>query len=466
MKHNKILIVDDEQDLVMNLEAALRKNGYEIYTASGGAQALKIAPKIKPDVVLLDIMMPGMDGYQVCSHLKENSETEKAGIILLTAKDMVSSMVEGLDTGADDYITKPFSYDELMARIRAMCRISEYREKLSAMVEFNNAMNVLEIDQLKDVLEKHLTDVFHVDLFSVFTYHDAAKELRLFAQNHPNAEEIRGMKVPLKKSPFMRTVVEGKKVLYVPEFSKSEYKKRQHRNKYSDGFALGVPLEVCSKVMGIPLEINGKVMGVLNLTGNAGGFFNKPDFTFLRLGAEYIASSISNALSHRKIQELALRDGLTELYNHRYFHERLKAEWERARRYGKTVSIILMDVDYFKKINDTFGHLSGDMVLRETARLLNKHVRVADVVARYGGEEFVIMLPETLKKEAARVAERIRKDIEKHKFKGEKDGIKFTISMGVEDSKPVHIKKCEDLVQYADDKLYKAKRNGRNRVVS
>lgn len=466
MKCNRILVVDDERDLVMNLKAALEKNGYKVVTANKGEQAIKAAQDVLPDVMLLDIMMPDMDGYEICRRIKEDPETEAINIVFLTAKDMLVSKVEGLDTGADDYITKPFNYDELMARVRALCRVSSYRKKLSAMVEFNNVLNVLDPAVLKDMLKKHLTDIFDVELFSIFTYSHDTRELVLFADNHPNSKEIRGMAISLDKSPLMQTVITDKKTLYIPDFSKSMYAKKKSRNKYHDGFAMGVPLEPSDKVMGIPLEINGEVTGVLNLSGNTKGFFDKIDYTFLSLGAEYIASSISNALAHSKIREFAVRDGLTMLYNHRHFYERLKTEWARSHRYKKPLSIILSDIDYFKKVNDTYGHVSGDMALRETARMLNKHVRTTDIVARYGGEEFAIILPETFAKEAMVVAERIRKDIETHQFKGEKENVKFTISMGVQDSQPSHIKRFEDLVRYADEKLYKAKNAGRNRVVA
>lgn len=451
----RILIVDDEQDLRTNLEVVLKKEGFDVVTAENGSRALEVARAERPDIMLLDVMMPGMDGYEVCKSMKENSETENTCIIFLTAKDGVSSMVEGLDRGADDYITKPFSYDELLARVRAMCRILDYRAKLASMVEFSNALNIIQMETLVKTLRDRVTDIFNVELFSICIYDAKSRKLSPLVNNHPESEGIRAEGIPLGDTPFMKTVVEEKRIVYVSDFAGSDYTTPPERGKYGDEYALG-----------IPLIIGGEVIGVLNLNGNGKGFFEKPDFAFMRLGAEHIASSISNAIQYQKIQEMAVRDGLTNLYNHRYFYERLAEEWGRARRYGQPISIILLDIDHFKKINDSYGHLTGDMALREIAKMLKKHVRIVDVVARYGGEEFAIMLPETVKEEALPVAERIRKDVESTAFKGEKETIRFTVSAGVEDTKNTHVKKPDDVVRLADEKLYKAKNSGRNRVVS
>jgi len=291
----RILIVDDEQDLRANLEVALKQEGFDVVAAENGNEALEIARAERPDIMLLDVMMPGMDGHEVCKSMKENSETENTRIIFLTAKDVISSKVKGLDKGADDYITKPFSYDELLARVRAMCRVLDYRAKLESMVEFANALNIIQMEPLLEILRTRVTDIFNVELFSICMYDAKSRKLSPLVNNHPVSEGIHTEGIPLGDTPFMKTVIEETRIVYVSDFGSSDYSTPPERGKYGDEYALG-----------IPLIIGGEVIGVLNLNGNGKGFFEKPDFAFMRLGAEHIASSISNAIQHKKIQEMAV----------------------------------------------------------------------------------------------------------------------------------------------------------------
>ena len=451
----RILVVDDDEEFIINLTETLVGKGYEVLTAMSGRKALEMAGSRKPDIVLLDETISGMSGYEVCRSIKDDPELDNTGIIFIMEKRLPPSKMEELELSVDDFMTKPIHYDDLFARIRSISRIQAYRKRLSTMVKFSNALNVLNVDDLVNTLNSGLTEIFQVELFSVFLYDESVRTLRLFAHNHPGGDEMADVEISIDRTPFMKTVIDEKRILFISDFSKSGFKVDPGREKYVDDYA-----------MGVPLLIGGKVIGVLNLNGNINGFFDKPDFTLLRLGAEHIASSVSNAMQHSRIQEFAMKDGLTKLYNHRYFYERLVHEWERGQRYSEILSIILIDIDYFKKINDTYGHLSGDMVLRQLSDLITRHVRTVDIVARYGGEEFVAILPQTKKEAAVQVAERIRKDVEGTSFSGEKGDIRLTISAGVEDTTAGYVQKPEDVVRFADEKLYKAKKAGRNKVVA
>ncbi|MGD1075663.1 MAG: diguanylate cyclase [Thermodesulfovibrionales bacterium] len=169
--------------------------------------------------------------------------------------------------------------------------------------------------------------------------------------------------------------------------------------------------------------------------------------------------------ANRTLRDLAIRDGLTGLYNHRYIQESISLELERSSRHARTFCLIFVDVDHFKNYNDTNGHVEGDYVLRSLASILRTCFRKVDLVSRYGGEEFMILLPETLKKEAARLAEEIRKRIEGHPFHGRENqpSGKITVSMGVA-SFPEDGTDASTLIKKSDAALYRAKEQGRNRI--
>ena len=449
----KVLLVDDERDLLLNMEMALKAEGYLVITAESGREAVTLARSEHPDLVIMDGMMPDMDGFTACRHIKEDPATANINVIFLTAKDMTADMVEGLDSGAMDYITKPFHYDEIFARLRSFQRLYNYQKKLSAMVEFSSAINQLDIKKLTVEILANLTNIIRVELFSIFLYDEQLRQVSLIVSNHPYLSDTGELTLDIGQTPLMRDVVEQKRIIHISEFSKSPYSAGS-REKYRDDYAIGVPL-----IMGE------RLIGVMNLNGNSHGFFNKPDFTFIQLAAEHIASAISNAQQYRKIQEMAVTDALTGVFNRRHFFEQLAAEWERFDRYNSVPSIIMTDIDFFKKINDTWGHPCGDVVLAQTAKILKSHLRKVDTVARYGGEEFVILLPETSSQEAAMVAERMRADLAQQVFMWEGNAIHATVSLGVADAREEGITLPEHLLRNADQKLYRAKEAGRNRVV-
>jgi len=453
MKAIKILLVDDEPDLRINLESAVKAEGYEVATASSGEMALELARQFQPDLMLLDVMMPGMDGYEVCRRMKRDPQTEQTAVIFLSAKDITKSKIEGLDSGAYDYITKPFNYAELFARLRSFRREYEYRRKITAMMEFSRSINILEFDNLIARIEENIGTIFQSDFFSIFLWDPENRKVRLVAKNRHDFTESQGLEIPLEATPLMEEVVTTGKIVYVCDFCGSKYV-TQKKHTYRDDYALGIPL-----LMG------DKLIGVLNLNGNSSGFFNNPDFTYMMLGSEHITSSISNSLQYKWIQEMAITDPLTGLYNRRYFFERLHMEWDRSQRYKTKMSVVMGDVDFFKKVNDTYGHSCGDMILANTALMFRKHLRKIDVIARYGGEEFILLLPETPKKDAWLVADRIRADMENtvHEWEGKK--LSITLSMGVEDTTGDGVAQMDDLVRKVDEKLYKAKESGRNKVI-
>jgi two-component system, cell cycle response regulator len=298
-----ILVVDDNPDNLEIISTRLRFRGYNVEVAERGEEAIAKVHEVDPDLILLDIMMPDMDGYEVARRIRGHDELAYIPIIVVTARDSTEDKVTGLDAGADDYLTKPINFPELEARVRSMLRIK----------------------RLQDQLEE----------------------------------------------------------------------------------------------------------------------------------------------KNRELEQLSVRDGLTGLFNHRHLHELLADEYERSRRTGEPVSVVMFDLDRFKEVNDTHGHQAGDHVLRELADIMRESAREIDKLGRYGGEEFMAILPDSDRAAGHSFAERVREMVEKQRFEiHEHEPLHMTISAGVASYPEDEADSPRRLVHSADRALYSAKHTGRNRVVN
>lgn len=289
----KVLVVDDSKINIATLKSTLEVEGYTVYGIDNGREVLGKARKIKPDIILLDILMPDMDGFQVCELLKQDSELKDIPVIMLTAKVDGKDVKHGLELGAFDYIKRPADEVEVIARVNSALR----------------------------------------------------------------------------------------------------YKERQDQ-----------------------------------------------------------------------LIEMSMKDGLTGVYNHALLLELFEKEYFKCERTGQGISFVMLDIDYFKSINDTYGHVAGDIILKELAKALTKSIRVSDIVGRYGGEEFGLVFPGVDQYAVVQICERIRMTIENHKFVADGNEIHATVSIGICYKPGKQLIGCSQMIKMADDALYKAKRNGRNRV--
>lgn len=296
-----ILIVDDEPNNVDILEKRLRASGFQTITASNGADALRIAQTEHPDLVILDVMMPGMSGHEVCQQLKSMESTADIPVLFLSARVEVDDRVEGLKLGAADYMTKPFHFKELVARLETI----------------------------------------------------------------------------LEHSQALRKIKE-----------------------------------------------------------------------------EYV-----------KLREISIVDNLTGLYNRQYLMERLEEESNRAKRYKYPVSCLMIDIDFFKSINDQYGHLAGDDILADVALVLKNSTRVVDLVARFGGEEFTIFLPQTGSSGAEVVAKKIHENLAVFDFTINGQSVPVTVSIGIAVYNGVFWENGLAILRAADQALYEAKNRGRNQTI-
>jgi diguanylate cyclase (GGDEF)-like protein len=216
--------------------------------------------------------------------------------------------------------------------------------------------------------------------------------------------------------------------------------------------------------LGLPLVLQDRVIGLLICMADQPSAFAAPHQRLLSILCNQAAQAIADAQLHAQVERLAAIDGLTGLLNHRAFHERLRYEWERAQRHGEPLALLMIDLDHFKRVNDTYGHQSGDRILKQVAVLLSRLARKVDTVGRYGGEEFAALLPKTTAQQAGKIAERLRKVVERHPFGPDGVVIPVTLSIGVA-SAPADATGPDHLVSVADKALYRAKEQGRNRTV-
>jgi diguanylate cyclase (GGDEF)-like protein len=310
-----ILVVDDTLDNLRLLNDLLTREGYIVRPVPDGRMALTSAQVEPPDLILLDIMMPGMDGYEVCQRLKADERTAETPVIFLSALGDVMDKIKAFGAGGVDYILKPFQLEEVMIRVKTHLTI----RRLQKTLEEKNAQLELEIAERK------------------------------FAQE--------------------------------------------------------------------------------------------------------------------ELERLASTDPLTGLYNRRRFFMLAEAEFRKATRYNRPLSVILFDVDLFKRVNDTYGHGIGDQALIHVARMARVSARDADVISRHGGEEFALLLPETNRQDARIAGERLRNLIEKTPVTVDGHEILLTVSVGVADNTSFHPDRFDQILIWADRALYDAKETGRNKVI-
>jgi two-component system cell cycle response regulator len=450
----RILVVDDIPANVKLLEARLSAEYFDVMTASNGKQALEIASRAECDIVLLDVMMPDMDGFEVCRRLKSNPATHFIPVVMVTALDSPSDRVRGLEAGADDFLTKPVSDVVLIARVSSLTRLKMMTDELrmraitsheigiqsperEAIADQGKGGKILLVDdrpasyeRLATMLtEEHSVDVEPNPSEALFHAADGNYDLLIVSLGLENFD---GLRLCSQARSLERT-------RHVPILAVSD---ADNNSRLMRGLEIGV-----NDYLLRPVDKN-------ELLARARTQIRKRRYT------DHLRDNVQNSI------EAAITDALTGLHNRRYMESHLATLAEQAGSRGKPLALMVLDIDFFKAINDGYGHDAGDDVLREFAVRIRKSIRGIDLACRYGGEEFVIVMPETDMNVAGMVAERLRKSIAGEPFAIEKGvrRIDVTISIGIAtlDRKGEPI---GDVLKRADQALYRAKRDGRNRVV-
>jgi len=336
-------------------------------------------------------------------------------------------------------------YQDLTRRVQELSTLYEVGRELSSS---------LELDKLLRKIVDSATQLLDCEMCSLMLLEEDKQTLCIRYAKGICQEVVKRARVKVGEGIAGWVAKQGEPLL-IEDIEKHPLFARKSQKKYRTKSLLSVPLKIRSEVIGV-LNVNNK---------RSNAVFTSKDRDILMMLASQAAVAIENARLYEELERLAITDGLTQLYVPRYFHEELDKELRRAERYKRPLSLLMMDIDHFKKINDTYGHLQGDQVLRELAGLLKRCARQDDIVARYGGEEFAIALVETNKKGGLKAAERIRRTVEEFEFSGPAGPLPVTISIGVA-SYPQDATTKRDLIAKADMALLTAKERGRNRVVT
>ena len=320
------------------------------------------------------------------------------------------------------------------------------------LIDFHKSISLLSLDGISTVLVNRLPSILSIHFFTLFLYDKDKRMLNLISHNRPDIES--SFSLPLASSPIMEAAILSGKYILEDSFIDSKYY-RKSDNKFfkKDYFAT------------IPLKIEKEIVGVLNINDGEKVSFNVSNLDFVLKLSEFISMTVSNAVLYERTKKLSVTDGLTGISNRPNMEQVLRSEFERSMRYGAPLSVVLLDVDHFKGVNDTYGHQKGDEILVAFASLLKKFCRANDTAARYGGEEFLMILPQSNAQGAFKIAERVREEMMKLNFTGNESHFSVTTSCGVVELDRDFIKNTDELVTMADQALYEAKNSGRNKTV-
>ncbi len=448
-----VLVVDDVEANVKLLEAKLFSEYYLVLTANSGLQALNILTSHKVDVVLLDVMMPEMDGFEVCRNIKKNPETTHIPVVMVTALSDVENRIKGLESGADEFLSKPIDDTALFARVKSLSRMKSVIDELKLrnktneelgggrIFEFgeNNFSNsqILIIDD--DVVQARNVKTYISELTKQI--HVVSRPAELINPSDNNIPDLVIISAQLDDEDPLRIVAMLK--------SKDQFK--------------NAAFMTLTEEENIPMVMRGMELGV-------------NDYFIYPVEKSELIARVKTQLRRKKYQDdlrnefeetvdLSIKDGLTGVFNRRYFDSHLSQIMHKSKESKSPFCLTIIDMDHFKKVNDRYGHQSGDEVIKAVINLLKKSFRVTDLISRYGGEEFTVILRDADIEEGKIIADRAREQVANLKcyIPATQDPIKQTISIGI--AQYDINENVQEFIERVDKALYEAKQTGRNKVV-
>ena len=440
----RVLVVDDIAANLRLLQVKLLNEYYQVAVAASGPEALSIAARWMPDVVLLDVMMPGMDGFEVCRRLKAQPLTAHVPVVMVTALTDQAERVRALDAGADDFLSKPVDDAMLFARLRALLRVKQVTDAWRLRSETARELGfepkagppagvagarALIVDAEAAETE-HLASVLRTEGIEVAGCLDATEAWGTLMEG---GHDVVLLSLSLDTVDALRFASRLRAETATRDLPVILIGDHAQKNLVRRGFEIGANDHVLRPVD--PNELRARVRNQIRR----------------KRYQDMLRADLDRSL------ELAVTDPLTGLRNRRYVRRHLDAVLRNA-----GAAVLLLDVDHFKAVNDTHGHAIGDGALREVAERVRVHLRSADVVARYGGEEFLVVMTGAMAEDGRLVAERLRQAVGSRPMMV--DGVSFPVTVSVGVAAGMAGSSGDDVISAADSALYRAKDNGRNRV--
>ncbi|MFV9929894.1 MAG: PleD family two-component system response regulator [Rickettsia endosymbiont of Haemaphysalis japonica] len=445
-----ILVVDDIEPNIKLLTAKLLKEYYTVLTANSGKEALAILKKGKIDIILLDVMMPAMDGFEVCKTIKTDPETTHIPVVMVTALSDIDDRVKGLEAGADEFLTKPINDTALFVRLKSLSRMKSLIDELKLRNSTNALLGVTNIEMHDTFADKKIL-LINDDVVQAKNIKQMLLKLTQKVKVISNSDELDIINEYTPDLVIISSTLENDDPLRISVILRGKAE------------ISGVVIILQIDEDGIPLVVKGIELGI-------------NDYFVYPIEASELLARIRTQLRRKQYQDnlrndleqsvnLAAKDDLTGLFNRRYFDIHLKQMIEKANQESIKLYLLMCDIDNFKHVNDTYGHQAGDKVLTIVSRILKNTLRVTDLIARFGGEEFTILLTDIDISQAIETAERVRVKIEYMDFHIENqiEPLKTTISIGV--TKYKKEESIESFIARADKAMYEAKTTGKNKVV-
>jgi two-component system cell cycle response regulator len=454
-----VLIVDDELRNIKLMTAILSVEPYEILQARNGEQALAILDENKIDLILLDVMMPGINGFEVTQIVKNNPATKHIPIILVTALDGRDNKQKAMEVGADEFLTKPVNKIEVITRTKSILQLKQCQEQLNARINIGEMLAIPQNINSLEIQEKSKKETNYQTVLLIEDDNQQAKLIKSLVAN---------------ESYHLMVASSGEEAIKIGQQTKVDLILLDLMLPGMSGY------DVCDYYKSKEASRNIQIVAITSLSDLESKIkcIDKgvDDYLVKPVNSKEIKSRINVLLKkklyldqlqahHKEVLNLAIIDGLTGLYNQTYLKNYLQLEVERSRERGYQVALIMFDLDNFKSYNDTLGHPAGDIILKQFSDIIKINIRDIDLPARYGGEEFAVVMPYSNQLDAISTAEQIRAALQISSFINDENNRmnKITTSIGIALC-PKHAITVDSLIEKADYKLYQAKKTGKNKI--